>query len=131
MGKQQKLLLVLERENGRLWGRITAGENLIADSATSLPALEKKMKQALKEFEGLEEVQFEYAYDLTVFFEQFSFLNQSKIAEVAGINPGLIRQYSSGHKQPSKDQVTKIEKAIHELAFKLKAVQLSSKSFAR
>jgi len=79
----------------------------------------------------LEEVQFEYAYDLTVFFEQFNFLNQSKIAELAGINPGLIRQYSSGHKLPSKEQVTKIENAIRELANKLKSVQLSTKSYAQ
>ena len=96
-----------------------------------MQALEKKLKKALKDFEGLDDVEFEYAYDLTVFFERFNFLNQSKIAELAGINPGLIRQYSSGHKQPSKEQVGKIETAIHELAAKLKAVQLSSKAFAQ
>lgn len=131
MTKQNKLQLVLEKEGSKLWGRVSVDGNLVFDSATTLQALEKKLRKALKDFENLEETEFEYAYDLTVFFEQFSFLNQSKIAELAGINPGLIRQYSSGHKQPSKEQVGKIENAIHTLASKLKSVQLSSKAFAQ
>lgn len=131
MSKQRKLQLVLEKEGNKIWGRVSVDGNLIFDSATTLQGLEKKLKKALKDFEGIEDIQFEYAYDLTVFFEQFNFLNQSKIAELAGINPGLIRQYSSGHKQPSKEQVGKIEHAIHQLASKLKSVQLSSKAFAQ
>ena len=131
MSKQQKLQLVLEKEGSKLWGRVSVGENLVFDSATTLQALEKKLRKALNDFEGLEEIEFEYTYDLTIFFEQFNFLNQSKIAELAGINPGLIRQYSSDHKQPSKEQVGKIETAIHALANKLKSVQLSSKAFVR
>ena len=131
MAQQNKIPLILEKENGKLWGRISIGDNLILDSGTNLATLERKLKKALKDFVGIEEVQFEYAFDLTVFFEQFNFLNQSKIAELAGINPGLIRQYSSGHKQPSIDQVGKIENAIHKLGIQLKSVQLSTKSLAR
>lgn len=125
MSKQQKVQLILEKNGNKLWGRVLVNENLMVDSAISLQALEKKMKKALSNFEGLKEVQFEYAYDLTVFFEQFNFLNQSKIAELAGINPSLIRQYSSGHKQPSKEQVGKIENAVRELGGRLKSVHLS------
>ena len=128
MTKTHKLKLILEKDRGRLWGRVTVGENLVVDTATSLQALERKSRKALKNFEELEAVEFEYAYDLTVFFEQFNFLNQSKIAELAGINPGLIRQYSSGHKQPSKEQVSKIENAIKKMAARLMSIQLSSAS---
>lgn len=128
MTKTHKLQLILEKDRGRLWGRVTVGENLVVDTATSLQALERKIRKALKNFEELEAVEFEYAYDLTVFFEQFNFLNQSKIAELAGINPGLIRQYSSGHKQPSKEQVSKIENAIKKMAARLMSIQLSSAS---
>ncbi len=110
-----------------MWGRVLVEGNLIVDSAKNISALESKIRSALKEFEKLEEVIFEYAYDLTFFFEEFNFLNQSKIAEIAGINPGLIRQYSSGHKLPSKEEVAKIEVAIKALATKLKSVKLSSK----
>ena len=131
MAKPQKLQLILEKENGKLWGRVSIGDNLIFDSGSNLAMVEKKIRKALKDFEGIDEVQFEYAFDLTVFFEQFNFLNQSKIAELAGINPGLIRQYSSGHKLPSIDQVGKIEVAIHKLGVQLKSVQLSTKSLTR
>jgi len=131
MSKPHKLILILEKEGGKLWGRVSVGDNLIIDSATTLLTLERKIKKVLKDFEGLTDVEFDYAYDLTVFFERFSFLNQSRIAELAGINPGLIRQYSSGHKQPSKEQVGKIENAIRKIATQLKSVQLSSKALAR
>ena len=75
MAQQNKIPLILEKENGKLWGRISIGDNLIFDSGTNLATLERKLKKALKDFEGIEEVQFEYAFDLTVFFEQFNFLN--------------------------------------------------------
>lgn len=130
MSKRNVLQLILEKEGSKLWGRVSVGGNLIVDSAANLQVLEKKLKKLLMDFEGLDEVEFEYAYDLTVFFERFDFLNQSKIAELAGIHPSLIRQYSSGHKQPSKEQVNRIEKAIREMASRLKAVRLSARSYA-
>jgi hypothetical protein len=127
MPKPVKLQLILERKGGKVWGRVMVVDSLIVDSATSIQGLEKKIRNALVNFESITEVEFEYAYDLTIFFEEFNFLNQSKIAELAGINPGLIRQYSSGHKQPSMEQVAKIEKAIRGMAEKLSSVQLSSR----
>jgi hypothetical protein len=128
MSKSKKITLILERGDGKLWGRALVNDNLIVDYANNLPALEKKLKKVLLDFEGLANIEFDYAYDLTVFFETFNFLNQSKIAEIAGINPGLIRQYSSGQKNPSAQQVLKIQKAIHALATTLKSVQLSAKA---
>ena len=119
-----KVQLILERESGSLWGRVSYGKELIVDSATTLQALEKKLKKVLNDFHELEDVEFTYAYDLTVFFEKFSFLNQSKIAELSGINPGLLRQYASGVKHPSKEQANKIQLAIRDLANELKAVKI-------
>lgn len=116
--------LVLEKESGKLWGRVSYDDNLIVDSATTLQALEKKIRKLLKDFHQLEDVTFEYFYDLTVFFEEFSFLNQSKIAELSGINPGLLRQYASGVKNPSEAQARKIQTAIRGLAVRLKNVQI-------
>lgn len=131
MSKLKKLQLILEKGDGKLWGRVMINDNLISDSAASLQTLERKLRKVISDFEGLDNVEFEYAYDLTVFFEQFNFLNQSGIAELAGINPGLIRQYSSGNKQPSKEQVGKIQEAIHTMAAKLKGVRLAWKASAR
>src|SRR5258705_8944113 len=100
----KKILLIIEKSDGKLWGRLTYKNNLVTDYAKSIDVLEKKMAKRLKDFHGIERVSFDHSYDLTVFFEQFDFLKQSKVAELAGINPGLLRQYASGVKNPSADQ---------------------------
>ena len=119
-----KIQLILERESGSLWGRVSYGKNLIVDSAATLQTLEKKLRKILNDFHELKDIEFDYTYDLTVFFEKFNFLNQSKIAELSGINPGLLRQYASGVKHPSKVQASKIQLAIRDLANELKAVKI-------
>ncbi len=121
-----KLQVILEKESGSLWGRVLYDKELIVSSALTLQSLEKKLKKVLKDFHGLDDPEFDYAYDLTVFFEEFSFLNQSKIAELSGINPGLLRQYASGVKNPSREQANKIQAAIRDLAGRLKAVKISA-----
>ncbi|MGG9963871.1 hypothetical protein [Ferruginibacter sp. SUN106] len=118
------LQLILEKDGGKLWGRVSYNENLIVDSSITLQHLEKKLRKALKDFHKIEEVKFEYAYDLTVFFEEFNFLNQSKIAELSGINASLLRQYASGVKNPSETQAKKIQTTIRGLALRLKNVQI-------
>jgi hypothetical protein len=55
-------------------------------------------------------------YDLQTFFEEHDYLKVSSIAKHAGLNPGLVRQYSSGVKHPSAEQAKKIELTIHKLA---------------
>lgn len=121
-----KLQVILEKERGIFWGRISYKKELIVDSATTLPTLEKKLKKILLNFHDLEDIQFDYTYDLTVFFEEFNFLNQTKIAELSGINPGLLRQYASGVKNPSKEQANKIQTSIRDLADKLRTIKISA-----
>lgn len=72
----------------------------------------------------IENIIFNFYYDVQAFFETFNFLNQTKIAEIAGINPALLRQYASGVKHPSKEQALKIEMAIHKLARDLEAASV-------
>ena len=120
----KKILLVVEKDKGKLWGRVNYKNNLITDYAANLTALERKLAKLLKDFHGIQKINFERSYDLTIFFEHFSYLKQSKIAELAGINPGLLRQYASGVKYPSIAQAKKIEKAVHEVAKELQSVSL-------
>lgn len=119
-----KIKLILEKESGILWGRVTYDKNLIVDSAATLSVLENKLKKALKEFHSVDNVVFDCQYDLTAFFEEFNFLNQSKVAELSGINPGLLRQYASGVKHPSKEQAQKIQSAIRDLAVRLRSIRI-------
>lgn len=119
----KKIQLIIERGADRkYWGRITFKDNLLIDSANNVSILEKKMKRILNDFHSKNDFDFEHVYDVSAFFDNFDFLNQSKIAKVAGINPALLRQYASGIKFPSSIQAKKIEFAIHKLAKELSAV---------
>lgn len=121
-----KLELIIESEAGLLNGRVTFHDNLIVDSGKSLSELVEKIKGLLQDFEGLkpEQVEFEYSYDVYSLFEQFDFLKISKVAEYAGINASLLRQYASQVKYPSAAQAKKIEDTIHHLAEQMMQVSL-------
>jgi predicted RNase H-like HicB family nuclease len=60
-------------------------------------------------------VDFEFRMDVTDFFLLHRQINQAMVAKMAGINPGLIRQYARGIKHPGIKQARKIEEAIHQL----------------
>lgn len=117
-----KLDLIIERGEDGLWGRVTYNDNLIVDSGKSVAELQEKLKKLLFEFEGLspESLEFEHFYDVYALFVQFDYLNITKVAKRAGINPGLLRQYASQVKHPSATQAKKLENTIHQLADELK-----------
>ncbi|MCM1310827.1 MAG: pilus assembly protein HicB [Bacteroides sp.] len=81
-----------------------------------------EIRQMLKE-QGKQtpEPEFVYHYDMKSFFEYFDFLNVSRIAERAGINPSLMRKYTSGVVNAGEGQYLKLEKAIHSIATELAA----------
>jgi hypothetical protein len=64
-------------------------------------------------------LEYVYKYDLQSFFNYFSFLNISKIGEIAGINPSLMRQYSSGTTVAGEKQYDKIRDAVKKIAHEL------------
>jgi len=118
-----KIPLTIERQVGKgLWGRVVYNDNLITDFAETISELESKIKALLWDFEELapENVEFTHQYDIYALFQKFDFLKISNIAEHAGMNPGLLRQYVSGAKSPSIEQAKRIEKTLHNLAAELK-----------
>ncbi|MDE6802877.1 MAG: pilus assembly protein HicB [Muribaculaceae bacterium] len=64
----------------------------------------------------LPELDFTVHYDMPSFFNRFNFLNQSKIAERAGINPSLMRKYTSGVAKAGQKQYDKLHAAVQSLA---------------
>lgn len=95
------------------------GETAEAAKADMLAAYQdiKEMKAA----EGVEvpELEFTYKYDLQSFFNYFSFLNVSKVAEIAGINASLMRQYASGVTTAGEKQYHKIRVAVDRIGKEL------------
>lgn len=121
------LNLIIEKgDDGLLWGRVIHEEDLLVDSAQSATDLKRKLTDLLRTVRGVEAVEFSVSYDLTAFFEEYDFLKISKIAELAGMNPSLLRHYSRGTKNPSAEQVKRIEDAVHALASELSAIHLQA-----
>lgn len=82
----------------------------------------EEIKDILKtEGKKIVELDFVYHYDMKSFFEYFDFLNVSKVAERAGINPSLMRKYTSGVSKAGEGQYLKLQKAIHSIANELAA----------
>lgn len=122
------LKLIVEGSDGALWGRVNFNDNLIVDSAPTLKALETQMMHLLTKFHEIDSkiYRFQVEYDLTAFFEEFSFLKVTKIAELSGLNGSLVRQYVTGKKNPSEKQVQKIESAVRKIAEQLSNIHLNA-----
>lgn len=71
------------------------------------------------------DIEFTIEYDLTALFEIFSAIKINSIAELAGINKGLLRQYAAGVKSASDKQAKKIELAIRQLGERLVHVTIA------
>ena len=74
--------------------------------------------------EELQNIEFEYKYDLASLFNYYNFINVTKFAKVAGINASLMRQYKSGNQYISENQVMKIESALHKIANEIAGIKL-------
>lgn len=68
-------------------------------------------------------VDFEYKYDFSGFFEKFKFINATELANAIGINSSLLRQYKTGKAVASAKKKQEIEQGIHKLAHSLLTVK--------
>ncbi len=66
--------------------------------------------------EPLPELTYVYKYNMQPFFEQFQWINVSKLAEIVGVNPSLMRQYAAGITMVGQKQYDKITKALQRLS---------------
>jgi predicted RNase H-like HicB family nuclease len=136
--KTTTIEVIIEKKDGMLWGIVENKGNFVAtpygktkdEVLTNLKELitdyqqnEGKKDKFWNEVD-VEKMEVNISYDLQAFFKEFNELKISSIAERAELNPSLLRQYATGNKYPSADQVKKIEVALHTLATKLKKVAI-------
>lgn len=60
----------------------------------------------------LQNVEWEYKYDIASVFNYFDFINVTKFAKRAGINASLLRQYKTRDTYISEAQMAKIQNAL-------------------
>jgi hypothetical protein len=116
--------MIVEKTDDGFWGRVDINNNLISDYAPSLDLLKRQMKKIVYDIEQVQVEDFEITYDLTSFFEEFSFLNISDIGKRADVNSALMRQYAAGIKFPSLERVKRIEGAIRSIGKELARIRL-------
>ena len=132
-----KLIIIIEPGDGEMWGRIDAPYTLLTTVGNNVEEITHNLKDLIQdhlehegkeqaEWQGIkvEEIKFEYVYDLTELFDVLSAVKINAIADLAGINQSILRQYASGVKYPSPTQAKKIQEAVHQLGQKLLQVSI-------
>lgn len=120
--------MIIEKAEEGFLGRVEYEDNLILEEAEGLNELEEKIKGALKKYHQLDtaSVAFIYETDITALFEKFKFLKIATIADLAGLNQSLVRQYANGIKNPSENQAKKIQDALHRIGNDLINLQITT-----
>lgn len=137
----KKLLVVMERDADNDWQAWSEDP----DTGTLLPVVasttEGVIEQMCELIEMLQEkewknepswvgvdpkkdIEFEFAYSLVSFFDEFNFIKIGEVAKAAKLNAALVRAYANGDKNPSLAQAQKIQEAAHRLAQSLLAARI-------
>jgi predicted RNase H-like HicB family nuclease len=74
--------------------------------------------------EDLHDVEFTFKYDIASVFNAFDFINVTKFAKYAGVNPSLLRQYKTQGTYISDAQANKIESALKRIGQELTTISL-------
>ena len=132
------LTITLEKGEDELWGSIEAPGFLLTTVGASVEEVTTNLRELVADFlehegkdqpawAGLREtdITYDYEYDLTALFDVFKAIKMTTIAESAGINSSLMRQYATGNKKPSEKQAKKIEVAIRQLGERLMHVSVA------
>jgi len=133
----KNLAIIIEKgDNGNYGAHVPILPGCISEGST-IEEVKTNIKDAIIEhLEALEDfnevpkgidinnLNIEFRFDLPSFSKAFSWINISALADAAGLNQSLVRQYTSGKKYPSEKQAITLQHAIHNLANDLGRVQL-------
>lgn len=131
------LPLILERAEGGGWyGRIENVKHFMPVTfGADVAEVEDNLRELIKnhqEYDAADDwakidvnkISFDRYFDLAGLFEKFDVLKISSVAQRAGMNASLLRQYVGGKKYPSLAQSKRIEDAIRQIATELAGVSV-------
>ena len=128
MEKRKILVTIEQASDGSFWchteDAINKGHfNSVGDSVEAAKQDLIDCYEEAKKLEGnLPDVEFTYKYDIQSFFNYFSYLNATDIARRAGINPSLMRQYTSGVKKAGEKTYQRLSTCVDKIKEDLRAV---------
>ena len=128
----KKIVLIIEYGNGgySCYNDEPIGKYAVIDGDGQTPeeakadfmkALEECRQTSPEDGDINQDFEFEYKYDIQAFFKEFSFLNATDIARRAGINPSLMRQYTSGVKTAGEQTYGKLNACLNKIKSNLQA----------
>lgn len=127
----RKITVVMEKGPGRCNYACYTLEDIphfgIAGYGDTVEEARKDFFVAYEEIKELEaeqgrvapELEFTFKYDMRSFFNDFPYLNISKLAERAEINPSQMKKFASGMVKVSQRHYDKILEAVHSIAKEL------------
>ena len=111
--------------NHTIIGDGTTVEEAKADFENSVKEMILSYTETNREIpDELKDIQFIYKYDIASMFNYYDWINVSKFARKAGINPSLMRQYRVGDTYISEKQINKIENTLRSLGNELSTIKL-------
>ncbi len=127
----KKVIAIIEKGSDGLYGiHAPELENVIIGSGNTVAEAKKDFENSYTEMvecyvdenrpvpEELKDIEFEYRYDLSAFYNAHPYLNVSKLAEHLHVNASLMRQYKRGQ-YISEDQVFRIQEGIRSVGREL------------
>ena len=103
--------------------------NTVEEAKADFENSVKEIKEFYFETKGelpkeLQNIIFEYKYDISSFFNYYDWINVTKFAKKAKMNGSLMRRYRGGE-YISQKQVAKIEKTLNELGKEISEIRLT------
>ncbi len=71
--------------------------------------------------EEIPELEFRFKFDIGSFFNYYKYLSITGVAQKAGINASLMRQYAIGRHVPRGKRKQQIEECLHDIGNELQA----------
>ena len=132
----KKLSAIIEKGESDGYCIYTAnGEPLFANGMTEKEAkddffsLVPEQAEYIKEKTGSypewysKDMEIEFRYDMTAFFDAFPFINATELAKTIGINPSLMRRYKSGISKAGEKQKNLIQTEFDKIISRMASVR--------
>ena len=121
-----KAIVTVEKgADGNYWCSTEIGDGGFNGCGSTVDEAKKDLAACLDEAREAGDMKgdltLEYKYDLQSFFNYFAYCNVNEVARRAGINPSLLRQYSSGCKKAGEKTYERLSECFSNIKKDLQA----------
>ena len=131
----KRIKAIIEKAGDGGYGIYAEGMPLFSSGLTEEEArnefesLVHEQAEYMKESQGeypdwySDDVEIDYHYDMSGFFQAFPFINVSEFAKSLDINPSLMRKYKSGIAKAGEKQKDLIQRKFDDIVSRLSTVR--------